>query len=190
VQEELRLFWAVLLPASLVAGVSGMQERLARTGADVKWVEPQNFHLTVRFLGAVAPDRVEVITAAVRRAAATCSGFTLRLGGAGAFPHPARPRVIWVAVDGEVEKMVQLHRQVEAVLKPLGFPPEGRYTPHLTLGRVRSPRGTAALTPLLEELAAVEAGSFAVDRLHLMESRLSRLGPGYTALREVALGGG
>jgi len=188
---DLRLFWGVRIPAPLKAGLAAIQDRLKEAGADVKWVEPENFHLTVRFLGAVAPERVEVITCAVRRAAATLAGFELRLAGGGAFPGAARPRVLWVAVGGDLPQMIQLHRQVEAVLKPLGFPPEGNFTPHLTLGRVRSPRGAAALTPLIENLAGQggEIGTFTVDRLYLMESRLTRLGPHYTVLREAALGG-
>lgn len=188
---ELRLFWAVQTPAPVKVGLALVQDRLKEAGADVKWVEPENFHLTVRFLGAVAPERVEVITGAVRRAAATLAGFRLRLYGAGAFPGTARPRVLWVAVGGDLEQMVQLHRQVEAVLKPLGFPSEGHFTPHLTLGRVRSPQGAAALPPLIEKLAvaAAEVGDFAVNSVYLMESRLGRLGPQYFVLREVALGG-
>jgi 2'-5' RNA ligase len=191
VSGELRLFWAVRIPAPVKAGLAAVQDRLKKAGADVKWVEPENFHLTVRFLGAVAPDRVEVITCSVRRAAATLASFELRLSGGGAFPGAARPRVLWVAVNGDVGQMIQLHRQVEAVLKPLGFPPEGNFTPHLTLGRVRSPQGTAALTPLIEKMTqgGGEAGAFTVERLCLMESRLTRLGPHYTVLREVALGG-
>lgn len=189
---ELRLFWAVSLPAVVRDSLAAVQDRLKEAGADVKWVEPANFHLTVRFLGAVAPERVEVITGAVRRAAATIPCFRLGLYGVGAFPCAARPRVLWVAVGGDLDQMAQLHRQVGAVLKPLGFPPEDRFTPHLTVGRVRSPQGVDGLTPLIESLAglAQEVGVFAVDRLYLMESRLSRLGPQYSVLREVVLGGG
>ncbi len=188
---DLRLFWAVRIPGPVQAGLAAVQDRLKEAGADVKWVEPENFHLTVRFLGAVGPEMVEVITAAVRRAAATRAGFRLRLSGGGAFPGAARPRVIWVAVGGDVERMVQLHRQVEAVLKPLGFPPEGNFTPHLTLGRVRSPQGAGALTPLIGKLGGdgEEIGVFTVESMCLMESRLTRLGPHYTVLRQVNLGG-
>ena len=175
----MRLFVAVNLPGPLKGRIAGLQRELALTGADVKWVEEENLHLTVKFLGEVAPERLAALEGALARAVPACRAFRLELSGLGTFPPRGVPRVLWVGVGGEVEAFRDLHRAVERSLAALGYPEEDReFRPHLTLGRVRSPRGVDALR---HRMAALDGayGDLAVGEVALMESRLTPRGPVY-----------
>ncbi|MGQ9531522.1 MAG: RNA 2',3'-cyclic phosphodiesterase [Desulfotomaculales bacterium] len=175
----MRLFVAVNLPGSLKARIAALQRELALSGADVKWVEEENLHLTVKFLGEMAPERLAELEEALARAVPACRAFRLELSGLGTFPARGVPRVLWVGVGGEVEAFRELYGAVERALAPLGFTGEGReFRPHLTLGRVRSPRGVDVLR---NRMAALDGayGDLAVGEVALMESRLTPRGPIY-----------
>ncbi|MEK7848688.1 MAG: RNA 2',3'-cyclic phosphodiesterase, partial [Chloroflexota bacterium] len=139
VAEQLRLFVAVELPPGVRAALAGLQRELRpRCGAGVRWVDAKGIHLTLKFLGGVEGARVPPVQAAVEQAASGQAAFRLSLGSTGFFPNPRRPRVFWVGIEGEVERLGALARRVEVALSPLGFPPERRpFSPHLTLGGVR-----------------------------------------------------
>jgi len=175
----MRLFVAVNLPVPLKARIAGLQRELALSGADVKWVEEENLHLTVKFLGEVVPERLAELQEALAQAVPDCRAFRLELSGLGTFPARGVPRVLWVGVGGEVEAFRELHGAVERALAALGYPGEEReFRPHLTLGRVRSPRGVDALR---RRIAALDGpyGDLAVAEVALMESRLTPRGPVY-----------
>lgn len=188
--EQARVFWAVNFPGEIKRKLFDFQSRLREVPADVKWVEQQNLHLTVKFLGSLDRGDIDKILQAVEGAAAGTGAFTLELEGAGFFPGPRKPRVVWVGVKGEVEKFRNLHHCVDASLAAVGFDPENRlFSPHLTLGRVRSLRGSEELVCRAQE-AAREFGSLGtveVNTIELMESRLTREGPVYTVLAGISL---
>ena len=188
-EEVVRSFVAIRLAAELQREIGRLQERLRSAGAEVKWVASEGFHLTLKFLGNVAPSRVDEVARAVGEAVDGVRPFVISFAGAGAFPDPKRPRVIWVGVDEGREDCAALAERVEAALTRLGFAPEIRpFHAHLTLGRVRS---TAGIAPLAEELGREQAslGKMIVDRISLMRSQLSRAGASYTVLREINLSG-
>lgn len=189
--EELRLFWAVNLPPELKAELGGFQTELKKLSPDAKWVRQENLHLTVKFLGAVG---ISILSELPRAVAETMSGlapFRLELAGWGTFGRP--PRVLWVGVHGDVEALREVRVRVEKALVPLGFPAEDKaFSPHLTLARLRSPRN---LDPLREQAARLAAarspwGRFAVDRIDLMQSTLTRQGPVYRVVSTVGLTAG
>lgn len=162
---------------------------LARSQADVKWVEEENFHLTLKFLGEVDPGRLGEVAGALRSAVREVPAFRFQATGTGAFPSPRRARVIWVGVGEGTSQLRHLAARVDAELARLGFPPEERpFTPHLTLGRVRSPRGLDELARLLEG-ARFPALEVTVDGIVLFQSVLGRAGPLYTALNRFPLQG-
>jgi len=188
--EEARLFWAVNLPADVKLNLAALQARLQKKQADVKWVEQHNLHLTVKFLGQVSLDRTNEIVRAVESALAQHGSIRLELAGTGFFPAGKQPRVIWVGVGGELDKFRRLHRAVEKGLHDLGFPPENRgFSPHLTLGRVRSPQGVGNLVRELETLGREPAhfGRADVNTVELMASTLTARGPIYSVLAKVHL---
>ena len=192
--ERVRSFVAIELPEELKSELIGLNECLksgAHTG--VRWVDPRGIHLTLKFLGDIAVDRVDDINAALVKATQGISPFKLEVGGLGVFPNPRRVRVAWVGISGEVDKLRQLQQRVESSLAETGFPAESRgFTPHLTLARVReqvSPDERQSFGRLIESTDFKAIHDIAVDKVFLMRSQLTRQGAVYSRLSSVGLGG-
>jgi 2'-5' RNA ligase len=159
-----------------------------RAGDEVRWVPPENVHLTLQFLGAVPEERVAGVEAALRDAAAGARPLSLSLHGAGGFPNARRPRVLWAGLEGDVAPLADLVRDLGARLAKLGFPPEDRpFSPHLTLGRARDARGAPGLAGALARAARIEPTPWRATELVLFESHLSPRGPRYEAIARVGL---
>jgi 2'-5' RNA ligase len=188
----IRAFVALELPEGVRRELAGLQKQLAEAGKGVKWVRPEGIHLTLKFLGSVEEDRIEAITQAMEAAAASCGALRLKLKGVGAFPGLARPRVVWVGLVGDTERLGLLQRELETRLAALGWAPEARpFAPHLTLGRVKEPvRGKSPLAEAILRLSGVEPeGDFEAAELVLFRSELKPGGAVYTKLRSVRLRG-
>jgi RNA 2',3'-cyclic 3'-phosphodiesterase len=149
-----------------------------------------NLHLTVKFLGEVAEDRVEAIAGALTGAVARVGAFDAQVEGLGAFPSAARPRVVWAGVTAGAGALGDVAGRVDEALDALGFAREARpFSPHITLGRVRQPGRAPALTEALRGAAERPFGRFRVTRASLMRSELSTRGARYTELAAASLGG-
>lgn len=189
--QTFRTFVAIELEEAIRQRVASLIQKLAWVPADVKWVEPHNLHLTLKFLGDVEQGQIARVCEAVARAAAEVPAFEFELRSTGAFPNLGRPRTIWVGAGEGQQAVAELARYIEKALEPLGYPREGRrFQAHLTIGRVR--RGGPALAELADRLQAlndVELGRTAVEQVVVFSSRLSVSGPTYEALGRAALGG-
>jgi 2'-5' RNA ligase len=187
----MRLFVAADVSPELRGRLTALQERLRDVPLDLRLVRPSGIHLTLRFIGETAEERLDDIVAALAApASAGLSCFTLRAAGLGVFPPHGTPRVIWIDLGGDREAAARLAAAVEAALVRCGLSPEIRpFKPHLTVARVRgAKRGDwqAALAALAEE----RLGELLVDRYHLYESQLGRDGATYRKLSTWALSGG
>lgn len=187
----IRCFVALVLPAELREAVAGHFAREGRRISGVRWVAPGNLHLTLQFLGEVEEERITAIRQALDTAAAGHGAFRLGLRGAGAFPAPARPRVLWVGVGEGAAAASALAGSIACALAPLGFVPEARtFVPHLTVGRVGSPpRDRGALPRLLDAVRDREWGECLIPAAHLLRSELFPAGPIYSILHEAHLPG-
>jgi len=191
--EQLRCFVAIKLPEEVKAGLSRLQAEL-KSGkqSPIKWVDPYNIHLTLKFLGNVNIDMTTQITGAIGEAARGVSPFHLEIKGLGVFPNPRRVQVIWVGMSGEVDKLLQLQKGIESALARLGFAPEARaFTPHLTLARVReraSPDERQKLGELIASTKFETEYTFPVEAVSLMRSQLTREGAIYSQISSVELG--
>lgn len=187
-RRPLRLFVAIVPPAPLPARLHALQERLRPAGADVKWVEAQNLHVTLKFLGETPETDLPGVKDVLRSLAPTQAPFHLRLAGAGFFPPRGTPRVVWVGLDEGFEALRHLHVAVESACRTLGFAPEDRpFAAHLTLGRVRSTGHEDALKREIVKLRDDVVGSFRVGGFSLVESRLTPRGPVYTHVEDYPL---
>jgi len=185
---EIRVFIAALLTADLKAKIKAVQDRFRQADPDVKWVAAENFHVTLKFLGDVAEDRLESVCRAVEAAAAGVRPFAVTVSGAGTFPNPRRPRVVWVGLGSGFDQLAALAGRVESELAGIGFPKEDRrFSAHVTIGRVRDNRRTDALAEALESADVGEIGAVDVSAVAVMRSDLRREGPIYSVLREVQL---
>jgi 2'-5' RNA ligase len=182
----LRTFFAVEIDDAARRAARAVAERLAAApgGEAVRWVRPESYHVTLRFLGATPRDRVAGLVAAAQRAARAIAPFELRLGALAGFPS-RRPRAVVLDVTPH-EAIVALAREVESAVVGAGFAPEERaFHPHLTIGRVRERRVPSV--DLAEGPA--DAAPFAVDSFVLFQSALAATGAQYTPLERIPLGG-
>lgn len=198
----MRLFIAVKLTEQLRQEVATLQKELRSTGGDVKWVEPENLHLTLKFLGEVSEDRLPPLKAALQQATLHLSPFTVSLEGVGAFPRLEHPRVLWVGVNTGKEPLIQLAQKVEQACSPFILPAPARtiggsgslskedrpFSAHLTIGRARSSERLAQLVKKLQGIEFKGQTVAPVGQITLFQSTLSPKGPIYTCLAEIPLG--
>lgn len=187
----MRLFVALNLPKRerdrIYRGVRPLRE----VGVPVRWVDPERFHLTLKFLGEVHPERIERLAAVLARVAAGTPVFDVALEGIGAFPTIRKPRVLWVGAEPS-PALRCLKQDLEWGLAECGFEREMRaFHPHLTLGRSAAEGGAGIFRGLDEVVTNIDyKGSFTVRRLDLMSSRPSRQGPHYTVVSSSPLSTG
>jgi 2'-5' RNA ligase len=175
----LRCFVAIDVPPDVRDAVVRAQVRIRRDagGADVRWTEPAQIHLTLAFLGAVSEGRVPDVSAALDAVTAAAAPVPLAVAGLGAFPSARRPRIVWAGVGGDVAALRALAEDVQHALAPLGFVPDGRpFRAHVTVGRARTPRGAGALAAAIHAAHDVELGAWTADEVVLYESRLRPAG--------------
>ncbi|HZP42828.1 MAG TPA: RNA 2',3'-cyclic phosphodiesterase [Candidatus Binatia bacterium] len=189
----MRCFVAVDVSPDVRAALGAAQAELraAARRADVRWAEPAQFHVTLQFLGAVSDERVPEVVAALGEPARHAAPIALAADGLGAFPSVRRPRVVWAGMGGDVAALARLAGAVGRALAPLGFEPEARgFHAHLTLGRVRSPRGIGRLATALEAARDVALGTWTAPEVVLYQSRLRPTGAVYEAVARLPMGAG
>lgn len=167
-----------------------LRVRLKRSRADVnaRWVDPDNLHITLWFIGEVHDDRAAELRGALQAPFGT-PAFDVRLDGCGSFPPSGPPRVFWLGVASGVEPMRQLYGEVRDRLVAIGCEEEKRpYAPHLTIARVKE-IGRGSARAVRDAVAAVPAacGSSRVEAVTLFRSRLSPKGSRYEPLLRVPL---
>jgi 2'-5' RNA ligase len=188
---RLRTFLAVDVGEAIQNRCVSLQEKLAATGASVKWVEPANIHLTLLFLGEVDERDLVPICRATSAVASQFAPIDLDVQGVGCFPNPARPRVIWAGISRGKDEIAALHDALEPPLLELGcYRREDRpYTPHMTLGRVEGNSSADRLRGAFAKFAQWNCGEASVEEVLVFSSELRPQGPIYTVLGRAALGG-
>lgn len=183
----IRAFIAVTIDVQVIRKISDAMVQLRRTIPDVRWVEPDKIHLTIKFLGEIEPSRVDSIASALEQALKLFPRFTINAKGLGVFPEARRPKVLWVGLEGS--QLVKLAAKVEAALEPMGFLPEARgFQPHLTIGRWRRFDGPAKNLPEeLERWKGYDYGASKVESVTLFQSVLKPDGALHQPLRVIAI---
>lgn len=185
--ELIRSFIAIELPAAVKQELTVLEDILKkRCPQIVRWVDPQNIHVTLKFLGDVDSDRVDEINMAIDEATQGMSPFHLELKNLGVFPNLNRVNIIWVDVTGDLNRLTYLQKQIESNMEQLGFAREDRdFTPHLTLGRVRDYASTddhKKIGQVLSQTSFASAQIITVNSVNLVKSQLTNTGAIYTRL--------
>lgn len=187
--NRLRTFIAVGVDPFTRDRLVGLQQRLADGGADAKWVEPTNLHVTLLFLGEVDSRETPEICRIVAEAAERQPAFTMMLAGAGAFPTPRRPRTLIVHIAQGGDELIRLHDVLEPPLLEHGCyrREERAFKPHLTIGRVKGRADDPALSGAIQKFAAWQGGETRVQELLVLSSTLRSEGPEYVVLSRAPL---
>ena len=183
-RESWRVFIAIDLPSLLRQRIAHHINRLRDSNPDARasWGREENLHLTLKFRGEIPVTTAEALSNAAQAAARAIDQFDLVVGGCGAFPAQAAPRVLWLGIEDPSGKLAALHRAIEDECERAGFAREPRdFHPHLTIARLRKPQGSRQLAAVHEELGfSPEAVS--VSQIVVIRSELSSEGSRYTVL--------
>lgn len=179
-----RMFCAVELPEEVRRQLQDhiLDLRKQIPDAAASWSRVENIHLTLKFFGNVAIDRIPSISAAASRVVKEFSTFSIVVGNTGVFPRPSRPQVLWIGVSDPIGRLSALQERLENECAAEGFPKENRaYSPHLTIARLRKPEGARRLadTHLQMQFNPTEVE---LNELIVFRSELSPKGSRYTAI--------
>jgi 2'-5' RNA ligase len=184
----MRTFIAIELPERIKEEIGQLQAPLKKTGAFVSWVKPGNIHVTLKFLGEVPEEKIGDVYSATEMAVQGMKSFSMSLKGIGGFPNLRRPRVIWIGTGSGGEELSRLAERMEQEMEKIGFPKENRkFSPHFTIGRVKSPKNIEGLAGKVES-TEFQTEEIQVTEVVVMRSQLNPAGAIYTPLKKVPLG--
>jgi 2'-5' RNA ligase len=183
----MRTFIAIELPDQIKNQIGQEQEPLKKTKAFVSWVKPGNIHVTLKFLGEVPEEKTDEVFSATEKAVEGIKRFTMSLKGMGSFPNFRRPRVIWVGAGSGQEELSGMAGKIEEEMEKIGFPKEKRrFSPHFTIGRVKSPKNIEKLMKMIKS-SDFQTEEIAVSEVVVMRSQLHPTGAIYTPLKKIPL---
>jgi RNA 2',3'-cyclic 3'-phosphodiesterase len=180
----MRLFIAVDCPTEVRDRLAAAQKDIAACG-DMKPVEYENLHITVKFIGEADEPKAEMVKTAL--SGVRHPAFTVSVKGVGAFPNPGGAKVVWAGIEDGRDELMLLHRKIDDALEPLGFEPDRKFHPHITLARVRGSLNPARLIGLLTSKADLALGSYPVSEYALTASTLTIKGPIYSKTSDFPL---
>jgi 2'-5' RNA ligase len=190
-KETVRAFIACSLDEATKERIRELSARLQKIDSGVKWVRPEAMHLTLRFLGNVDGDDIELAGEAIEEAGAGVAPVQVVVGGHGTFPPGKKPRVIWLGLKQGGDELYSIYERLEKSLQAKGLGPADKaFRPHLTLGRVKSPKGVNRVLKDLEEVGDRVLGEFTAREITLFKSELHPSGAVYTDLKKAKLTGG
>ncbi len=185
--DPLRTFIALELSQDHKAVIGNILTSLKCIDADVKWVQPDNCHITLKFLGQTPQVQIPLIAQAMDALAKTVPAFPVGLDNIGAFPDIDKPQIIWIGLSQGNQELRNLSHLVQSQLVQLDFPKETRpFHPHITIGRIRTNRGAKALSQVLKT-TPITSQTNESRNITLFESTLSSHGPRYSVIHRSPL---
>lgn len=178
----MRTFIAVEIPDAVRQAIGTYIQHIERPfGRNVKWVATDNLHFTLKFIGEIGEEKIELVRRCMEASVAENSPFTLTIGGIGCFPSPQQLRVVWIGVDGGCEHLLDINQALESCLEPAGFDRDDKpYSPHLTIGRAKKDCRVC----LPGGVPDFEPETFDVSGIAMFKSTLTPRGPVYDRLFE------
>jgi len=186
--NEIRLFFAVLLPEEIRNEIAKIINKLRLVNADVKWTSVENLHITLKFLGDTDIMMTDDIVGIVQNKLSDIGSFVIDIAGIGTFGKPSNPSVIWMGIDDSSAKLKNIFEIIDSSVSNFGLMKEKRnFTAHITLGRIRSAKNIGKLCEIIHAEEKINIGSVNIKRVSLMKSDLKNSGPAYTAIKEIEL---
>ncbi len=184
----MRVFIAAEIDTRIKNNISSIQECLRKASLPVKWVRPDNIHITLKFLGEIRETALVDVLRTVDEVLKDRQSFDIRICGIGVFPDLRRPRVVWVGIEDLDKCLAGLAYSIDNSLNRIGFKSEKRkFIPHLTIGRVRSFHCAGLLEQEIHKTGNVDLGKQFVEKVTIMQSILGPKGSTYSCLKEVLL---
>jgi RNA 2',3'-cyclic 3'-phosphodiesterase len=183
-EKSVRAFLAIELPVEVLNEINSIQSRMRKNlQGMIRWVRPEGMHLTLKFFGDVSENDVATISRVMDDHVKGVKSFALDVKVPGVFPNMNRPRVLWLGIEGDVERLIRFQQTMDQKLHENGFEKEERaFRPHLTLARVKELKGLIGLAKILEKKDNYKAGHFDAEGLALFKSQLTPRGAVYTKL--------
>ena len=183
-----RAFVAIDIDEDIRQKLVTAQQQLTATGGDLKLVEPENIHVTMKFLGDLSDNKIGAAADALRTAVEGAQPFDMTVRGIGVFPNMRYMRVIWAGVTDGRDIVIDIQRNIDRELHKLGFPPERDFVPHLTLARVKTAKRKEQLATSIKEMGNMEFGGMRAQAVELKQSTLTSKGPIYSMRARIELG--
>lgn len=184
----LRCFIAIGITDQIKREIGRLLDILKKYAVDIKWVIPENLHLTLKFLGNTPDVLLPTIRESLMQIVSSYEACYIKIYNIGVFPNKKYPRVVWVGIE-DTEILKKLKSDIEHSMSLLGYQRENKaFKPHLTLGRVRSQKGIVNIVHELDNFKDREFGIIHVDRIKLMKSELKPQGAQYSCLHDIQFG--
>jgi len=183
----MRSFIAVDIDNNLKKNIIDIQNALSTSYIKIKFVEPENLHFTLKFLGDMEESMIDNIYRILQKNLERYKPFEINLKGLGAFPSFSYIRVLWIGIEDENNFLVNIIKELNRDLRKFGFKEEKEVIPHLTIGRVKFVRDKEKISQILKELQNIKIGKMIVDKILIKKSVLTPKGPIYSDLKEVKL---
>ncbi len=185
---SIRTFIAITVPPSIQGTVEKIQERFKEIRSPIRWVKPSHLHLTLKFLGNVDEEQIEDIKECLANAGQEINTFLLKSTEIGIFPNINYPRVVWLGFSDPTRLLHKLEENIENQLQKIGFQPEDRkFTPHLTIGRIKSLKGKTDIIRMIHNEKNISYDNIHVTGIKLIKSNLKPSGPEYSVLYSLEL---
>lgn len=180
--SQIRAFLAIDVDEDLKAKMYRIIKEFKQIDANIKYVDLQNLHLTLKFFGDIDIEGIDLLSSKISKVVEGFDRFDLKIKGCGAFPNTNRIKVIWLGLEND-EIIKELHDELDKEFVRLGFDKDKRFSSHLTIGRMKSAKGKTKVKSTIEEFDDVEIGSMSVNSIILKKSTLTPQGPIYEDLK-------
>jgi len=179
----MRAFIAFKLPEGVIASLEDLQRALKQQGLKLRWVHPENIHLTLKFIGDISAEEIPAVERVIRTVSLSQTVFSLEAKGLGVFPTVKKARVLWSGIHGDVKRLGDFQSNLDRALADMGFEPEKRsFRGHLTLGRIKGRVDGRALASAISRFGSFASPPFKAERLILFKSDLKPSGAVYQEL--------
>jgi RNA 2',3'-cyclic 3'-phosphodiesterase len=189
--RNMRVFIAIDIDDKIRKAIADLQKQIASKvsvkSGDLKWVEPNNIHLTLKFLGEISEEQLEEVKEITNTVAQAHQKFNLDIESVGSFGGRSA-KIVWVGAGGGTDALLALQKDLDDLLEQAGFPKEDReFSAHLTLCRVNHPIAGIKMGEAIAQFSNLKLGSIAADAIYIYQSQLTPQGPNYTMLASFRL---